>query len=210
MAEIQKIIKKFVRGIFTKLAIWLNARFGKKITPDGITYVGLAAHIPIAYLIAEGYLFYAGLLLVFFGLFDTLDGALARVQKISSARGMFLDASTDRFKEALLYVGFVYFFADNSYAAWVSALAVFACGLSLSVSYVKSKGEAAIATLDSSIGHDKLNRIFEDGIGSFEVRMFLLVVGCIVGFPEYAIGLISIIALNTLIIRMKRISEAIS
>lgn len=210
MMQLQKEIKVRVRGWFLHLAKWLDKSFGNKITPDGITYVGLLAHIPIAILIAQGHLIIGGLLLIVFGLFDTLDGALAKVRGSASAKGMFLDASTDRLKEAILYVGFVYFFVDNNYAIWAPLVAIIACGLSLSVSYVKAKGEAAIATLDKSISHEKLNRIFEDGIGSFEMRMALLVVGCLSGYPQYFIAIIIAMTMNTLVVRMRLISKALS
>ncbi len=208
--NLQKIIKAFVRAQFTKLAEWLNKHFGNYITPDGVTYFGFAAHIPIALLITQGELLIAGVLLIFFGLFDTLDGALARVQKVSSARGMFLDASTDRLKEVLIYTGFVYYFVDQQYPLWAPVIATLACGLSLSVSYVKAKGEAAIAALGGAIDPAKLNRIFEDGIGSFETRIALLVIGLIVGYPEYAIAIIVALTINTLLVRMRRVTAALS
>lgn len=208
--DIQKSVKKAVRAQFVRLATWLNRYFGKWITPSGITYFGFFAHIPIAILIAEGYLVAGGLLLIFFGLFDTLDGALARVQGVASPHGMFLDASTDRLKEMIIYTGLVYFFVDNNYALWAPVVAVFACGLSLSVSYVKAKGEAAIASSGITISHEKLNRIFEDGLGSFEIRMALIVLGCIVGYPQYAIAVIVALTLPTIIKRMQAVTKALA
>ena len=47
----------------------------------------------------------AALLLAVFGLFDTLDGELARLQGTESPQGAFLDSVTDRMKEILVYVG---------------------------------------------------------------------------------------------------------
>lgn len=208
--DIQKSVKKAVRAQFVRLATWLNRYFGKWITPDGITYFGFFAHIPIAILVAQDYLVIAGLLLIFFGLFDTLDGALARVQGVASPQGMFLDASTDRLKEMIVYTGLVYYFVDNDYALWAPVAAVFACGLSLSVSYVKAKGEAALASSGTNISHEKLNRIFDDGLGSFEIRMALIVVGCITGYPQYAVAVIILIVMPTIIKRMQAVTKALA
>lgn len=208
--DIQKCIKNSVRAQFVVLATLLNRYFGKWITPDGITYFGFFAHIPIAILIAQDHLVVAGILLIFFGLFDTLDGALARVQGVASPQGMFLDASTDRLKEMIIYTGLVYLFVDNDYALWAPVAAVFACGLSLSVSYVKAKGEAALASSGARISHEKLNRIFDDGLGSFEIRMALLVVGCIVGSPQYAIAIIILIVMPTIVKRMQAVTKALA
>lgn len=208
--DIQKSVKKAVRAQFVHIATWLNRYFGKWITPSGITYFGFFAHIPIAILIAQGHLVFGAILLVFFGLFDTLDGALARVQGVASPQGMFLDASTDRLKEMIIYTGLVYFFVDNEYALWAPVAAVFACGLSLSVSYVKAKGEAAIASSGISISHEKLNRIFEDGLGSFEIRMALIVLGCLAGYPQYAVAAIILIVVPTIVKRMQAVTKALA
>ena len=75
------------------------------VTPDMVTLFGFAMHLPIAWFIATGADLWAAGLLIVFGLFDTLDGELARLQQKASARGMLLDASTDRMKEVLLYTG---------------------------------------------------------------------------------------------------------
>ncbi len=208
MLKLQSQIKQFIRKRFNTLAIVLDRRFGKAITPAGITWTGFVAHLPIAYLIAHNDLIIAGLLLILFGLFDTLDGALARVQKKASPKGMFLDASTDRLKEVILYTGFTVLFIrlDLDWAAVASTLA---CGLSLSVSYVKAKGEAALASLETKIDHQTLNRIFDDGIGSFETRIALLVIGCLAGTPEWAIVVIIALTLTTVVTRFNKIMKAL-
>jgi phosphatidylglycerophosphate synthase len=187
----------------------LNRRFGKRLTPAAVTWTGLAAHAPIAYLIAENHLLPAGFLLAFFGLFDTLDGALARVQHTDSPKGMFLDASTDRLKEIILYVGFTVLFV-RSYPDWAAVAAVLACGLSLGVSYVKAKGEAAISAMPGAVDHQALNRIFGEGIGSFEVRITLLIIGCLFGIPDLAVAAVASVALFTLIGRFKKVMRALS
>ncbi|MDQ5958686.1 MAG: CDP-alcohol phosphatidyltransferase family protein, partial [Patescibacteria group bacterium] len=63
----------------SKIAGLLNKISGGKITPNGITWFGFFMHIPIAYFIATGNLIIAGVGLIIFGLFDTLDGELARL-----------------------------------------------------------------------------------------------------------------------------------
>ena len=122
----------------------LNSASGGSISPNNITVLGLAAHLPIAVLIASQNYYWAAGLLVVFGLFDALDGELARLQKSDGPAGMLLDASTDRFKEVILYCGVAFSFvaSDQPYmAVW----AVAACGASICVSYVKAKGETAVA-----------------------------------------------------------------
>lgn len=201
-------IKQAVRAKFSDFAVFLDRVTRSRITASDVTWVGFVAHVPIAYLIASGQLLLAGILLAFFGLFDTLDGALARVQKTASPAGMFLDASTDRLKEVLLYTGLAAYFLEFG-PDWAAVASVLACGASLSVSYVKAKGEAALASQKKQISHDKLNRLFDDGIGSFETRILVLVIGCVAAIPDYAVGLVCALALYTLAVRFARISKAL-
>lgn len=166
--------RQAVRAIMRHLAKNLNSLSGGRLSPNMVTLTGLIMHLPIAALIARGYFIYAAILLVIFGLFDTLDGELARLQKRAGSAGMLLDASTDRMKEVMLYSGAAYVLAASTLphrAVW----AVVACGASLCVSYIKAKGETAVK--DAKLSPNEINRLFQDGLGRFEVRMFLLAAG---------------------------------
>lgn len=201
-------IKSFIRRMLRHVAQALNRVSDGKITPNGVTVFGFLMHIPVAWLIAIGRPHWAALGLVIFGLFDTLDGELSRVQGTSSSNGMLLDASTDRMKEVLVYTGIAYFFATSThpvYAVWATA----ALGASVCVSYVKAKGEAAVAASTKKITHDKLNHMFSDGLLTFEIRMFLLIVGLLIGYLVWIVAAIAILASYTALQRLMRISKAV-
>src|SRR5688500_3694727 len=102
-----------VRALMKQVARLLNTAFGGQLTANMVTMVSLVAHFPLAWFLVGCEFIPAAFLLVFFGLFDTLDGELARLQNRAGAAGMLLDASTDRMKEVLLYVGITYFFAGT-------------------------------------------------------------------------------------------------
>jgi len=200
-------IRNSIRGVMRGIARQLHALSGGKLHPDMVTLFGLVMHIPIAWLIAVEHNIWAAILLVVFGLFDTLDGELARLQGRASARGMLLDASTDRMKEVLIYMGAAYAIAMGDFpgeAVW----AVAACGASLCVSYIKAKGESAIAS-KKNIPHHELNRIFKDGLAPFEVRMAIVVVGLLVNQLVFAVGLIAVLATYTAIQRLILISRKV-
>jgi len=203
------IIRERIRAIMRVIARFLNKVTGGRLHPDSVTIVGFLMHIPIALLIAaRHYNVLAAVLLLIFGLFDTLDGELARLQGKASPSGMLLDASTDRMKETLLYVGIVYALTLSQHpttAVW----AVAACGASLCVSYVKAKGEAAVAS-GKSIPHAVLNKLFKDGLLTFELRMFVLLVGLIFNQLVLAVAVIALLASYTAFQRLIRISKALS
>jgi len=198
------IIRNAIKGLMSVLAVTLNKVTGGKLSADVITLIGLFSHIPIAWLIAEQKNYLAAALLVFFGLFDSVDGALARAQKKTSSRGMLLDASTDRIKEVILYVGASSALVSSGYAGWVG-WAVAACGASLVVSYVKAKGETAIS--DKKLSPSDINRIFADGIMRYEIRMFVLIVGLLANSLRFALVFIAITSAITAVGRFYKINQ---
>jgi CDP-diacylglycerol--glycerol-3-phosphate 3-phosphatidyltransferase len=205
MKTVVQGIKTHVRAGMRVVAIGLNKLSKGKVTPNGITIFGTLMHIPIAVLIATDNFAWAAVLLVIFGLFDTLDGELARLQDRSSVKGMLLDASTDRIKEAMLYTGVAYVLAVGPHPA-TAAFAAAAVGASISVSYVKAKGEAAVASSGKEIPHHVLNRMFADGILTFEMRMVVLLVGLLTGYLALAAAVVAIGASFTVLQRLVRIS----
>lgn len=182
-----------------------------RITPNGVTVFGFLMHIPIAYFVATGQFIVAAILLVVFGLFDTLDGELARLQKRTSDFGGLLDASTDRLKEVLLYSGAAYYFAmsDTESLRIFAAVAVLACGVSIAVSFVKSKGETILATKKASAKYTELNRIFSGGLFPFEVRMTVFVLGLLTGWLAFAVAIIAFFSSITVVQRLNDIRKAI-
>lgn len=72
------------------------------VTPDAVTIAAmfLSAANSLAFLAHRNPLLY-GLLLAFTELLDNVDGAVARVSGRKTKYGSFLDAATDRYKEAL-------------------------------------------------------------------------------------------------------------
>lgn len=162
-----------VRILMVHLARMLNRLTRSKLKPSHVTLLSLLGHVPIAWALWVNKPVLSALLIVFFGLMDALDGALAREQGTASKMGMFFDAVTDRLKEAILYSGLAMYVAkqEPSLGAWVVPAVA---ATSLLVSYVKAKGEMAI----SSDYHDKqiLNRAFSQGVARYEIRMALIII----------------------------------
>lgn len=184
-------IRCSVRNFITKVALILNRFSGGRISPNLITIVGLLAHFYIAWLITLGSFKYASLLLIVFGLFDALDGALARVQNKSSKQGMLLDSVTDRLKEVIIYASIAYvFIATNEayYSVWV----VLACGLSIIVSYINAWGEV----VTKNIKHTP-NKTFRTGFMTYDVRITIIIIGLFTGYIKQAVVFITIFALLT-------------
>lgn len=201
-------IRHGVRRGVRAFARLLNRLSGGKLRPNDVTVFGLLMHVPIALLIAADYWIVAGVLLIVFGLFDALDGELARLQGRVTDGGGFLDAATDRIKEVVLYIAIAYWLAlapNPEQAAWAAA----ALGASLCVSYVKAKGEAVIAAGNKKLPYPVLNKLFADGVLPFEIRMALLAAGLLSGYLVWAVAAIAVLAGYTVLQRLVRISGAL-
>jgi phosphatidylglycerophosphate synthase len=194
---IRALIRAFVRP--------LNRITGGRLNPSAVTFTGLFMHVPIALLIATRHNLWAAGLLVIFGLFDTVDGELARLQGRASSAGMLLDATTDRMKEVMLYCGAAYAIIATTERPYLAVWAVAACGASLCVSYVKAKGETAVK--DSNLTPNQINRLFKDGLLRFEVRMFILALGLLSNRVALAVIVITILSTLTAFGRLTRITR---
>lgn len=199
-------IRELIRGIvriFVRNLLYIS---GNTITPNSVTIVGTALFFPICILIARGSHVWASILLVFIGLLDTVDGEIARMQKTTSTFGIFLDASTDRIKESLLYLGIVYFFFVQQDVSGV-VLAVLALSASMLVSYVKAKGEMILSSSSKRLAPAQLNRIFQDGLMRFEIRITVLIVGLLFNILLAAVAINAIFAWWTAIQRIYLIGK---
>lgn len=203
------MVRRPIRTGIDRLARVLDRATGGKIHPDSVTIVGSVMHLPIAYLIAIGQLVPAAILLIVFGLFDSLDGSLARLQKRASAWGALLDSTTDRMKEVALYAGIVYLLVQTGQPAWAVTMALLACGIAVCVSYSRAVGDIALLTSDKKFPPEQVNKAFRGGLLSFEVRMALLVVGLFANQLPIVVSLIAIGSLWTLISRLMRIAKAL-
>jgi phosphatidylglycerophosphate synthase len=197
-------VRNMVRRGMRQVARVLNKITGGHLSPNAVTMFGFAMHIPIAILIAGGYFIYAALLLVVFGLFDTLDGQLAQLQNSSSKTGMLLDSVTDRMKEVIIYTSIAYFFVWSSHPN-LAVLTVAACGASVLVSYINAWGE--VVSKDIKDSAHQTNKAFRGGLMTFDVRMFVIAVGLLANQLGIAIILIAILSWFTAFGRLYRISR---
>src|SRR5205085_11182355 len=92
-------------------ARWLG-RVG--LTPNALTIIGSILTASVGVLIAQGWFLAAGVCLWLFSATDTLDGALARATGRVSTFGAFLDSVCDRYAEAAVFLGLVWWFSFSA------------------------------------------------------------------------------------------------
>ncbi len=115
------------------------------ITPNAITLIGCFFMFCIGYVISLGYLATGGVLIVFAGAFDALDGSLARLTNTTSKFGAFLDSVTDRYAEFAVFTGLMHYLLVQGYntytTVYVCLLALFG---SVMVSYNRARAEGLL------------------------------------------------------------------
>ncbi len=190
-----------------------------RITPNHITLISLLGHFTVLWALTERRPLLGALFLAFFGIMDSLDGALAKVQKKTSVRGMFYDAVSDRAKEVLVYCGVaiyldwtMQFGESNRFYEWWGVygylwVPVAVLGLSQLVSYIKAKGEMALST--NGYDAQKLNRVFTDGFARYEVRMTIIIVGLLTGHLYIALHVLLVLLLITCLQRLIKVRRAL-
>jgi len=136
---IYQVIEPLVKGMI-KLGM----------TPNIVTTIGLALNIGVAIIFIAGgedsnrgdlsYVGWAGALILFAGLFDMLDGQVARIGNMSSTFGALYDSVLDRYSELVMFLGICYYLVAHHY--FLSSLFAFIALIgSMMVSYTRARSE---------------------------------------------------------------------
>jgi len=116
-----------------------------RIHPNVLTAIGLLINIVAAVLFAQGRFRAAGLVVVGAGLFDMVDGRVARVTKTVTPFGAFFDSVVDRYSDMALYMGLLVYYARAERFLYVVLVAVVMAG-SVMISYTRARAESLIPT----------------------------------------------------------------
>jgi CDP-diacylglycerol---glycerol-3-phosphate 3-phosphatidyltransferase len=111
------------------------------ITPNALTLINLALNIAAAYVIATNHLILGGVLVLVSGLFDLLDGALARFTKQTTKFGAILDSTVDRISEAATLCGLLIWYVPQEDASLKIVLIFIVLIGSFLVSYIRARAE---------------------------------------------------------------------
>ena len=133
-------------------------------TPNSLTIIGAVLTASVGLLIAQGWFVAAGLCLWLFSATDTLDGALARATDRVTVFGAFLDSVCDRYAEAGVFLGLVWWYQTHADTVGV-VLAYLAIIGSLMVSYARARAEG-VGLQAAEVGFfQRPERIISLGVG---------------------------------------------
>jgi CDP-diacylglycerol--glycerol-3-phosphate 3-phosphatidyltransferase len=182
---LSEAVRNFSRRFLEPLARFLSTT---GVSPNVITLIGFVLMAGVAVLLAKGYLFWGGILIIVAGLFDAIDGTLARMMGRTSRFGAFLDSTLDRFSEAIIYLGLFIYFIEQGQQLELILIYATVVG-SMMVSYARARAEGIGVPL-------------KDGLFTRFERIFILVTGLLLNQVTIVLWVLAILTNFTAIQRM--------
>lgn len=133
------------------------------ISPMQLTLTGLLVNILGCILYAHGHFSSGSFVILFAGIFDMMDGALARESNTTSRFGAFVDSVVDRYSDMLIFGSLAVYFANEARSDYVLLVLVVIAGAYLT-SYTKARAENLIKRCDVGMV-ERPERIIIIGVG---------------------------------------------
>jgi CDP-diacylglycerol--glycerol-3-phosphate 3-phosphatidyltransferase len=183
-------VRKSTADYVTRPVIKLLAR--TPLTPNILSWLGFLITVTAAVLVATGNPFIGGIVVLFAGFFDMLDGGLARTTNKVTRFGGVLDSTLDRISEAVMLLSVLVIFVREQQVG-ASLLVGFTMLGSFMVSYLRAKIEA--------LGFEG-----KEGLFTRPERVVVLALGLLLSQYNYALiialGVIAFFSYFTLVQRL--------
>lgn len=150
MAQQTSLRTNLQLGIYRVIDPFVKVLIKVGLTPNAVTLIGFILNIGVAGIFIWGAeetvrddlseVGWAGALILFAGLFDMLDGQVARLGNMKSIYGALFDSVLDRYSELIMFLGICYYLVANHY--FLSSIFAFIALIgSMMVSYVRARAE---------------------------------------------------------------------
>ena len=172
---------KIIQGIVAALAL-------SRIHPNVLTFFGLVINIWAAFLFAAGNFRWGGIVVIGAGLFDMVDGRVARETNRVTRFGGFFDSVLDRYSDLGVLVGLLVYYASINRFFYVVLTAIAMTG-TVMVSYTRARAE---------------NTIPRCKVGFLErpERVVLIILGALVNRMAQALWILAVLSNITVLSRM--------
>jgi CDP-diacylglycerol--glycerol-3-phosphate 3-phosphatidyltransferase len=114
-----------------------------RINPNFLTFFGVLISLWAAFEFGYGDLFKGSLVIILAGLFDMLDGEVARVSQSETRFGAFYDSVIDRYSDIIILQGLLVYYARHQMLGYVVLVGVVIMGAVLT-SYTRARAESLI------------------------------------------------------------------
>ncbi len=159
-----------------------------RIHPNVLTFIGLLINVGAAVLLGFGQFRTAGLVIIGAGIFDMVDGRVARETKQVTRFGGFFDSVLDRYSDLGLLMGLLVYYASINRNFYVVLTAIVMTA-SVMISYTRSRAENTIPSC-------------KVGFMERPERIVLVIIGCLFDRMAPVLWLIAVLGNITVIHRM--------
>jgi CDP-diacylglycerol---glycerol-3-phosphate 3-phosphatidyltransferase len=159
-----------------------------RINPNILTFIGVLISLWAAFAFGYGAFFHAGLIMILAGLFDMLDGEVARVTRSVSAFGAFYDSVIDRYSDVIILQGLMVYYARKQMLGYVVLVGVVFMGAVLT-SYARARAESLIPSC-------------KVGFMERPERVVLLIIGALSSRMEAVLWILAVLGNWTVIDRI--------
>lgn len=115
----------------------------RKINPNILTFIGVLISFWAAWEFGHRQFFRGGLVVILAGLFDMLDGGVARVNRTETQFGAFYDSVIDRYSDVIILLGLMVYYAREQMLGYVVLVGVVFMG-AVMTSYARARAESLI------------------------------------------------------------------
>lgn len=162
------------------MALPVGAALGRiGISPNVVTVLGTLVIAAGCFLIIQGERVIGSFVLIGGSLFDLVDGAIAKATKVQTKMGAFLDSTTDRLSDGLLFAAIVWIQIDSPLGL---GLALAAMVLGFMVSYIRARAESLGFSCEVGIAEraERVTLIVAGLILNILIPMLAVLVGLLV------------------------------
>jgi CDP-diacylglycerol---glycerol-3-phosphate 3-phosphatidyltransferase len=172
---------KVIRLIVRALAL-------SRIHPNVLTFIGLVINIVAAVQLAAGQFFAAGMVILGAGIFDMVDGRVARETNRVTRFGGFFDSVVDRYSDLGLLMGLLVYYASINRYLYVVLTAIVMTA-AVMVSYTRARAENTIP-------------LCKVGFMERPERVVLLIIGALFNHMAPVLWVIAVLGNLTVVHRM--------
>ncbi|HUS07654.1 MAG TPA: CDP-alcohol phosphatidyltransferase family protein [Bryobacteraceae bacterium] len=176
-AACDRVIKLIVRGLALS-----------RIHPNALTFIGLVINVVAAVMLAAGQFRSAGLVILGAGIFDMVDGRVARETNQVTRFGGFFDSVLDRYSDLGLLIGLLVYYGTINRPFYVVLTGIVMAG-TVMVSYVRARAENIIPTC-------------KVGFMERPERVVLIIIGALADRMAPVLWVIAVLSTLTVIHRM--------
>lgn len=173
---------KFILGRIVRILMFFH------INPNVLTFTGVLISFWAAWEFGQGRFFRGGLIVILAGLFDMLDGEVARASRSETQFGAFYDSVIDRYSDIILLLGLVVYYAREQLMGYVVLVGVVLMG-SIMTSYTRARAECLISSC-------------KVGFMERPERIVLLIIGALANRMEAVLWVLAVLGNWTVIDRI--------